>query len=164
MAALNFAFDTERWVPNSRGRPGGEGTSLPDEKYLSLMGALAGYLRSYTGQQMHRKAKVIVQNTFLTSFQASLGGSQWSQSPSHCSICPTRINHHLSQEAIWGHGLMVVPAPEVPTCPRAQDKMQVSRNTLTVFANQAPQVSCPSSITGPRGHKPTSLEGWNGKI
>ena len=56
---------------------------------------------------------------------------------------------------------MVVLAPEEPTCPRAQDKIQVSRNALTVLANQVPQVSCPSSITGPRGHKPTSLEGWH---
>lgn len=31
---------------------------------------------------------------------------------------------------------MVVPAPEEPTCPRAQDKIQVSRNALTVLANQ----------------------------
>lgn len=109
---------------------------------------------------MHRKAKVIVQNTFLTSFQTSLGGSQWSQGPSHCSTCPTGVDHHLSQGAIWGHALMVVPAPEEPTCPQAQDKIQVSRNALTVLANQIPQVSCPSSITGPRGYKPTSLEGW----
>lgn len=65
----------------------------------------------------------------------------------------------------WSDGMPNMAAPEVPTCPRAQDKIQVSRNTLTVFANQAPpQVSCPSSITGPQGYKPTSLEGWNGKI
>lgn len=73
LAAPNSAFSMGQWVPSTLA-VGQEGKGLHClMKNPGLMGALAGHLRSCSEKQMQTKAKVIVLNTFLASFQASLG-------------------------------------------------------------------------------------------
>lgn len=67
-------------------QPGGEGTSLPDEKSW-LAGGLSG-----APQELLRaaKAKVIVQSTLLASFQASLESTRVPRTPATALLVQTR--------------------------------------------------------------------------